>query len=870
MQSLFDHTRKPHTPEQPDDDADVQFRTPSFRRLGIPSLRVAGRITFGAMLVLAALFGSLAGLMLVYSTDLPQIDDLEHYHPSTTTELYDAHGRIFGSFALQRRVVVGYNDFPPVLRQAVISIEDKSFESNWGVNLVRVVGAAYRDLTSDERAQGASTLTMQLARNLFLSSEKSFGRKLQEVFLSIQIERHFTKKQIFTLYGNQIYLGHGTYGFEAGAQYYFSKHAKDLTLPEAALLAALPKGPEYYSPVRFPDRAFKRRNLVLNSMLEDGAITAEQARVAKEAPLGLRIEPPPNSVAPWFVEEVRRQLEKRYGVEQVHEAGLKVYTTLDLDLQQTANRAVLDGLAVYERRKGWKGHLINVVLSGSTLEEFRHPDWSLPALPGTYTHAVVASAGANEAVVKVGRELIALGPDDWKWTGYKAADGFLRVGDLVYIRLAEPKAGSTGLRATLEQDSGAEGSLMSVDNSTGDVLAMVGGRDFNLSQFNRAVQSERQTGSSFKPYVYTTAIEAGAKPTDMILDAPTTFMTASGPYTPHDYETGYSGPMTLTTAFAESRNIPALKLAQRVGIRKVIETAHRFGITENIPAYLPVAIGSAEVTLYEQVASFSVFPNDGIRITPHYIRKVTSADGMVLDEDSPEVKEVISTQTARTMMVLLQAVTRMGTGATAGAQLKHPLGGKTGTTNNFTDAWFLGFSPSVTTGVWVGYDDRESLGEKETGARAALPIWIDYMRAAIANKPNEEFAHDAVPPDQPPVAAQSIAAAPSGAVEGGAGATPSPQSKAVVKASAAASAGTASAGTGSAVSGKQGGQAAHAPAGATIYKPFVPLHGKAPTGAAAGLHGTPVTGVGGNAPSGDGSNAAPAPRPSGSVRAKPE
>ncbi len=870
MQSLFDHTRKPHTPEQPDDDADVQFRTPSFRRLGIPSLRVAGRITFGAMLVLAALFGSLAGLMLVYSTDLPQIDDLEHYHPSTTTELYDAHGRIFGSFALQRRVVVGYNDFPPVLRQAVISIEDKSFESNWGVNLVRVVGAAYRDLTSDERAQGASTLTMQLARNLFLSSEKSFGRKLQEVFLSIQIERHFTKKQIFTLYGNQIYLGHGTYGFEAGAQYYFSKHAKDLTLPEAALLAALPKGPEYYSPVRFPDRAFKRRNLVLNSMLEDGAITAEQARVAKEAPLGLRIEPPPNSVAPWFVEEVRRQLEKRYGVEQVHEAGLKVYTTLDLDLQQTANRAVLDGLAVYERRKGWKGHLINVVLSGSTLEEFRHPDWSLPALPGTYTHAVVASAGANEAVVKVGRELIALGPDDWKWTGYKAADGFLRVGDLVYIRLAEPKAGSTGLRATLEQDSGAEGSLMSVDNSTGDVLAMVGGRDFNLSQFNRAVQSERQTGSSFKPYVYTTAIEAGAKPTDMILDAPTTFMTASGPYTPHDYETGYSGPMTLTTAFAESRNIPALKLAQRVGIRKVIETAHRFGITENIPAYLPVAIGSAEVTLYEQVASFSVFPNDGIRITPHYIRKVTSADGMVLDEDSPEVKEVISTQTARTMMVLLQAVTRIGTGATAVAQLNHPLGGKTGTTNNFTDAWFLGFSPSVTTGVWVGYDDRESLGEKETGARAALPIWIDYMRAAIANKPNEEFAHDAVPPDQPPVAAQSIAAAPSGAVEGGAGATPSPQSKAVVKASAAASAGTASAGTGSAVSGKQGGQAAHATAGATIYRPFVPLHGKAPTGGAAGLHGTPVTGVGGNAPSGDGSNAAPAPRPSGSVPAKPE
>ena len=905
MQSIKDYTRKSQMPEQAaEDDDGVQFRTPRFRRLGIPSLRIAVRITFAAMLCLAALFGSLAGLMLVYSTDLPQIEDLERYRPSTTTELYDVHGRIFGSFALQRRVVVGYNDFAPVLRQAVISIEDKSFESNWGVNLVRVVGAAYRDLTSDERAQGASTLTMQLARNLFLSSEKSFGRKVQEVFLSIQIERRFTKKQIFTLYGNQIYLGHGTYGFEAGAQYYFSKHAKDLTLPEAALLAALPKGPEYYSPVRFPDRAFKRRNLVLNSMLEDGAITAEQAKAAKEAPLGLRIESPPNSVAPWFVEEVRRQLEKRYGVEQVHEAGLKVYTTLDLDLQQTANRAVLDGLAAYERHKGWKGRLINVVLSGSSIEDFRHPDWSLPTLPGTYTHAVVTSVAANQVVVKVGRDLITLTPNDWKWTGNQAADTFLKKGDLVYIRISDPKSGSMALRATLEQDSGAEGSLMSVDNSTGDVMAMVGGRDFNLSQFNRAVQSERQTGSSFKPYVYTTAIEAGAKPTDIIVDAPVTFMTASGPYTPHDYESGFSGPMTLTTAFAESRNIPALKLAERVGIRKVIETAHRFGITENIPAYLPVAIGSAEVTLYEQVASYSVFPNDGIRITPHYIRKVTSADGMMLDDETPEVKEVISTQTARTMMVLLQAVTRMGTGAAA-ARLKHPLGGKTGTTNDYTDAWFLGFSPSVTTGVWVGYDDRESLGEKETGARAALPIWMDYMQAAIANRPNEQFAHDILSQSGPGAAADKLA--PAESTDG---------NSAAAKAEAGSVAGNAAAGSAVATSGskpaategagKQSTGATHAqtvPAqangagktgtsspgagrksaidatptqpsdGKTVYQPFVPLKGRVIPSSSAGLHGTPVTEPDGNSPSGGregGNSGAPASRPSESGPAKPE
>ena len=304
-----------------------------------------GRLALLVLVLLAAAAGSLVGLMLVYSVHLPQIDDLERYRPSTTTELYDVKGRVFGSFALERRVVVGYDDFSPLLRQAVISIEDKNFESHWGVNVFRVAGAVYHDLTSKSRAQGASTLTMQLARNLFLSSERTFGRKLQEAFLSIQIERAFTKEQIFTLYGNQIYLGHGVYGFEAGSEYYFSKHAKELTLPEAALLAGLPKGPSAYSPILNPDKAVRRRNLVINAMLEDGKITAEQAAEAREAPLGLQVETDPNSVAPYFVEEVRRELDKKLGEEEVHSAGLKVYTTLDLDLQRTAN----------QRGVGWAG-----------------------------------------------------------------------------------------------------------------------------------------------------------------------------------------------------------------------------------------------------------------------------------------------------------------------------------------------------------------------------------------------------------------------------------------------------------------------------------------------------------------------------------
>jgi penicillin-binding protein 1A len=696
--------------------------------------KLAGRVTLVALIVLAVITGSLAGLTLVYSADLPQINDLERYQPSTTTDLYDRKGRVIGSFALERRIIVNYDGFAPVLRQAVISIEDKSFESHWGVNVFRIAGAVWFDLRSHGRAQGASTLTMQLARNLFLSSERTAARKLQEAYLSIQIERALTKQQIFTLYGNQIYLGHGMYGFEAASEFYFSKHAKDLNLTEAAILAGLPKGPSAYSPLLNPEKCLKRRNLVLTEMEDDRVISHDQAETARQSPLGLHVAQPEGSVAPWFQEEVRRELEKRFGAEQVHEAGLRVDTTLDLELQQTANQAVADGLATYERRHGWQGKLENVLNGGITLNDYKHPDWVIVAKTGSYVHAMVVSAQPHEIRARVGTAEVVLQPEDWKWTGIEGGDALVKPGDIILVHMA-----GSG-RASLEQDSGAQGSLLAIDNGTGDVLAMVGGRDYALSQFNRATQSERQTGSSFKPYVYTAAIEDGAKPDDTIVDGPVSF----GSYTPHNYENDYKGRMTLINAFAESRNIPALKLAARVGIHKVIDLAHRFGVTSNIPAYLPVALGAAEITLQEQVASYSVFPNDGLRVQPRLIRKVSNADGITLWEDTPQVKEVLSQETARTMMILLRAVTAHGTGAAA-SQLNHPLGGKTGTTSDYTDAWFLGFSPSVTCGVWVGFDSRESLGEKETGAKAALPIWMTVMRTAIVGKDNEQFLGDAQP-----------------------------------------------------------------------------------------------------------------------------
>ncbi len=708
------------------------------------------------------MFGALSGLLLIYTVDLPQIQDLERYRPNTTTLLYDAHGSQIGSFALERRIVVGYDDLSPLLRHAVISIEDKNFESHWGVNLFRVAGAAYRDLTADRRAQGASTLTMQLAKNLFLSPERSFHRKLQEVLLSIQIERNFTKQQIFTLYANQIYLGQGVYGFEAGSEYYFSKPAREVTLPEAALLAALPRGPSYYSPVTHPERALVRRNLVLNAMLEDGVITAQQAAEAKASPLGLHIEPPPNTVAPWFVEEVRKELDRRFGSDMVHQSGLRVYTTLDLKLQQAANAAVLDGLAAYERRRGWRGNLLNVIAAGSSIDAFRHPDWNSDPTPGTYIHGVVTEALPYEVTVRVGENRSAIiAPEGWAWTKKELATDLLQTGDIVYVHILPQAAGQQAaskiavaspvesgqedgnlLEASLEQDSGVQAALMAVDNPSGDILALVGGRDFNLSQYDRAIQAQRQTGSSFKVYDYTAAMENGYKPDSIILDGPTTFRTASGLYIPHDYEHRYLGNVTLLRAFADSLNIPALKLAEQVGIQKVIATAHRFGVTSDIPAFLPIALGAAEISLDEQVAAYSSFPNDGIRVTPHFVHRVTTADGEVLWDDTPDVHVSTDQKTARQMMQMFEAVAHQGTGAVA-SQLHHPLGGKTGTTNDFTDAWFLGFSPSITCGVWVGYDDRQSLGDKETGARVALPIWMSFMRTAIADHPDEAFPGEA-------------------------------------------------------------------------------------------------------------------------------
>lgn len=699
--------------------------------------QLAGRLAFVVLLMASVAVGIGAGLLFVYSSDLPEVRALETYRPNVVTELYADDGQQIASFALQRRILISWEQIPQNLKDAIISTEDQHFFEHWGVDLPRVLEAAWRNLVQGRIQQGASTLTMQLAGGLFLDrTDRSFRRKMQETLLAIQIERSYTKPQIFTMYVNQVYLAHGNYGMEAGAQYYFNKSAGQLTLSQAALLAGLIRGPGY-SPLLNPQRALDRRNLVLARMQEEGKISAQQQHQARSEPLGLQVQIPRNDLAPYFVEEIRKYLESTYGTEAVHERGLRVYTTLNVLMQRAANRAVFDGLHAYERRHGWRGGLRNVSLKNAAeLNAYQDPDWRVPIEKNDYVNGLVLAVTARSATIRIGPYRATLAPSDFAWTG-RAASELLRPGDIALVHIRE-LTGNTA-RVDLEQTPGPQAALVAIDNGSGEIKAMVGGYSFRDSKFNRATQAQRQVGSSFKIFTYATALEQGFTPFDTILDAPLTVMSGGQPYSPRNYDEKFEGMITLRRALAGSRNVPAVRLAERVGINSIIEMARRFGISSPLPPYLPITLGAADLNLVEHTSAFSVFPDDGIRIDPHLIRRVTTYDGAVLEQTRPAIHDVIAPDVARTMVAMLQEVVNFGTGMAAKA-LARPAAGKTGTTNNYTDAWFMGFTPQLTTGVWVGYDDkRVSLGKAETGSRAALPIWLEFMQGALVGLPVADF-----------------------------------------------------------------------------------------------------------------------------------
>lgn len=697
-----------------------------------------GRLAFTFLIVCAIGFGAAVGLLFVYSSDLPEIRALQDYRPDVVTELYADDGQSIGSFALQRRILLTYPQIPRLLKDAILTTEDQHFEEHWGVDFPRVLQAAWHDIAHHGIKEGASTLTMQLAGGLFLNrSDRSFRRKIEETILAIQIERHYTKEQIFSMYCNQIYLGAGNYGFEAASEYYFGRPVAQLTLSEAATLAAIIRGP-IYNPIIHPDRALARRNLVLSLMAHDHKVSQADATAAMKEPLALRVATSRNDLAPYFVEETRQYLEHTYGTAAVHEQGLRVYTTLNVAMQKAANQAVRDGLHAYDRRHGWRGNLPNILEDGSaTLDNYQNEDWHGTLQKGDYVPGLVTTVQPTFASIKMGSYHAMLTPADFAWTGRKSVTQLLKPGDLVVVSIKEVSGFTAHVQ--LEQEPAAQAAFLAIDNPTGEIKAMVGGYDFTESKFNRATQAVRQTGSSFKVYVYATALELGASPFDTIVDLPVTFRSGGQDYSPKNYDEKFEGRITLRRALADSRNVPAVRLLDKVGIQNVIDMTRRFGISSPLPPYLPLALGAADLTLMEHTSAFTVFPDDGIHIEPHTIRRVKSYDGVVLEEPRPNVNDVIPPDVARTMVSMLEEVVQFGTGVRA-RELGRPSAGKTGTTNDFTDAWYIGFTPQITAGVWVGNDDkRVSLGKKETGARAALPIWLEFMQQAVQGTPVEDF-----------------------------------------------------------------------------------------------------------------------------------
>src|SRR5271163_95395 len=689
--------------------------------------KLFGRLAFSFLVISAIALGAAVGLLFVSTSDIPEVHALEDYHPNVVTELYADDGQPIGTFAIQRRILLTYNQIPKVLRDAIFTTEDQHFEEHWGVDFPRVLQAAWHDAMHHRAAEGASTLTMQLAGGLFLNrSDRSLHRKLQETMLALQIERHYTKEQIFAMYCNQIYLGAGNYGFEAASEYYFSKPVGQLTLAQAATLAAIIRGP-IYSPITHPERARARRNLVLSLLAHNGKITEAVAESTAKQPLGLHVESLRNDLAPYFVEEIRQYLEHTYGTAAVHEQGLRAYTTLNVSMQKAADQAVRDGLHAYDRRHGWRGNLPNILRDNlGSVDTYQNDDWKAPIQKGDYVTGLVTSVQPTFAYIKIGPYRALLTPADFAWTAHKSAAEILKPGDLVSVQIK--LLNGTAAEVELEQVPVAQAALIAIDNTTGEIKAMVGGYDFEDSKFDRATQAMRQTGSSFKVYVYAEALAQGASPFDTVVDEPVTFHTGSQDYSPHNYDEKFEGRITLRRALADSRNVPAVRLLDKVGIENTVQLARKFGLTSPLPPVLPLALGSADLTLIEHTSAFTVFPDDGIHIEPHYLRRVTSYDGAVMEELRPNITDVIPPEVARTMVAMLEDVVQFGTGVRA-KEIGRPSGGKTGTTNDFTDAWYIGFTPQITCGVWVGNDDRRiSLGKKETGARAALPIWLEFMQ----------------------------------------------------------------------------------------------------------------------------------------------
>ncbi len=717
-------------------------RKPAARR---PQKRSRFRRFILFLFSIVLVFGIAAATALVagyyyISADLPKINSLMDYRPPIISTVYADDHRVIAEFFKERRVVVPLAEVTPILIQAFIAAEDSRFHQHQGFDPFSILRAFLKNLEAGTIKQGGSTITQQVTRSFLLTPERSYVRKIKELILSYRIEKAFTKDEILFLYLNQIYLGHGAYGVEAAAHNYFGKAVKELSLAECSMLAGLPQAPSRYSPFRHPDQARQRQLYVLNRMVEEGYVTALQAAEAREVVLDVR---PRRNIyieeVPYYTEHVRRSIESRYGTEALYTQGLQIHTGVDIGLQKAAEAEVLKGLIELDKRQGYRGPLKS--LKPDEVEGFcRELQSELDRKPleaGMVTRGVVVQVNdaARAVTVRLGdaQGLIALADMDWARrpnpdvapaaAKIKRPGEALKAGDVILVKVKEIRKDlKEPWRLALEQDPAAQGALLCMETETGLVKAMVGGRDFIETQFNRALQSRRQPGSAFKPIIYAAAL-------DRVRDQT---------WKPKNYRETFYGPTLMREALAQSRNVVTVKLLQDIGVDYTIDYARRLGISSDLTRTLSLALGASGVSLLELTRAYSVFANQGDLVEPVFVLSVVDRDGRVLEEAQADRRRVIAADTAYLMTSMLESVIQHGTGQKAKA-LNRPAAGKTGTTNDTYDAWFIGYSREYIAGAWVGFDDERPLGKTETGAAAALPIWLGFMQRALVNVPVKVF-----------------------------------------------------------------------------------------------------------------------------------
>lgn len=817
--------------------------------------RILGALAGLAFVVLVVGAVGLYGAFRHFAADLPDVDGLRSYQPKVMSRVYAGDARVLAELATERRIFVPYNAIPEIVKQAFVSAEDQNYWSHRGVDPLAIARAAVTDLSQmrqGRRPVGASTITQQVAKNMLLDSQLSLSRKIKEAILAMRIEETLSKERILELYLNEIYLGLQSYGVAAAAQTYFNKPLDDLDIQEAAFLAALPKAPNNYNPFKFPEAAKARRDWVIDRMMEDRVITAAEAATAKAQPIipGQFHRPDPVPGADWFTEEVRRRLIDRFGAEDTTEGGLMVRTSLDPKLQTAAERSLRNGLIAYDRRfGGWRGPVGHVEAGpalrtnwSASLAAVPRPQGMLPA----WRLAVVTETSDREARVGWLERDPATGTTEplsgqillsdlgWARPVHEGHPGplahrigdILRVGDVVMV---EPQASSVALaapaavkgvaprteRVELRQIPQVQGALVSLDPGTGRVLAMVGGWSYEMSQFNRATQAMRQPGSSFKPFVYLTALEQGISPSQRFLDAPFVLdQGAAGQWRPNNYGGTFSGPVPLRIALEKSLNLVTVRVAQKVGMEAVAQNAIAFHVVDNMPRVLPASLGAVDTTVLRIAGAYASLAEGGREVTPSLIDSVQDRDGHVVwrnqsitcddcdDQAGPPTLDDTRTQIADPpsvfqLVTMMQGVVQRGTGSEAGKGMGRPIAGKTGTSQDSNDAWFVGFTPDLVTAVWIGYDNPTSLGDKETGGAVAAPIWRNFMTVALKDRPVLSFAQpsgvtmarwdsgagmvtDAFKPDQTPGASTPVSgwtasaesnggAAPEGGVDSGMG-----------------------------------------------------------------------------------------------------